>query len=179
MLFRSKVEGLLKSLPGKALKILGIGSPSKVFYDIGKNVILGLSNGIRQNADIPNNSMEDLVGTVVDTVSTIPDILDGLVDLDPTITPVLDLTQVQNGVTQMNSMLAPTPIVPATSSGQASSISASQAAASADETVPNSGDLASITFQQNNYSPESLSEIDIYRQTKNQLAQARNVLVPT
>ena len=175
----SKVEGLLKSLPGKALHILGISSPSKVFYDIGKNVILGLSNGISQNADIPNNSMEDLIGTVVDTVSTIPDILDGLVDLDPTITPVLDLTQVQNGVTQMNSMLAPTPIVPATSSGQASSISASQAAASADETVPNSGDLASITFQQNNYSPESLSEIDIYRQTKNQLAQARNVLVPT
>ena len=172
----SKVEGLIKSLPDKALKLLGIGSPSKVFAGIGKNVILGLIQGLDQNSDKPGNSMQDVVSTMIDTINTIPDALTGLVDLDPTVTPVLDLSAIQTGADQMNKILAQTPVVPATSSGQASSISASQAAASADETVPNSGDSGSITFQQNNYSPESLSEIDIYRQTKNQLAQARNVL---
>jgi hypothetical protein len=40
------------------------------------------------------------------------------------------------------------------------------------------GEAAPIQFTQNNYSPESLSNIDIYRQTKNQLAQARPVLTP-
>jgi len=31
-------------------------------------------------------------------------------------------------------------------------------------------------FEQNNYSPESLSEIEIYRQTKNQLSQLKSAL---
>ncbi|HEX4503218.1 MAG TPA: hypothetical protein VH187_18950, partial [Scandinavium sp.] len=35
---------------------------------------------------------------------------------------------------------------------------------------------ATITYQQNNYSPESLTEIEIYRQTKNQLSQLKTAL---
>jgi len=38
------------------------------------------------------------------------------------------------------------------------------------------GEAAPIQFTQNNYSPESLSSIEIYRQTKNQLSQARPVI---
>ena len=37
----------------------------------------------------------------------------------------------------------------------------------------------SVKFEQNNYSPEALTEIEIYRQTKNQLSQLKSVLAVT
>jgi tape measure domain-containing protein len=172
-----KITGILSGIPGAAKKLLGISSPSKVMADIGKYITMGLANGISDNGDLPQKSVDDMVSTMIDTINGIPDALTGVVNVEPTITPILDLTQVKAGADQMNSLLAPAPINPVTSSGQASSISALQSPVIADESTP-SGGSKSITFQQNNYSPEALSEIEIYRQTKNQLAMARNVLAP-
>jgi hypothetical protein len=113
---------------------------------------------------------------MIDSMSGIPDVLSGMSDLNPVITPVLDLTQVQEGADKMNTMINTAPVVGSTSFGQASSISSEQAVQGAPgDTTGQSG--TSITYQQNNYSPEALSEIDIYRQTKNQLSQLRTALV--
>jgi hypothetical protein len=67
-----------------------------------------------------------------------------------------------------------TGIVPITSLQQASTISAEQAAQADLTAVSPIG--TSVKFEQNNYSPESLSEIEIYRQTKNQISQLKSVL---
>ena len=50
-----------------------------------------------------------------------------------------------------------------------------QAAAQAEQTAAAPGGT-SVKFEQNNYSPEALTEIEIYRQTKNQLSQLKSAL---
>jgi hypothetical protein len=167
----SKVGSLISSIPGKAKKLLGIGSPSKVFHEIGTNIVEGLTNGIDENADAPANSVTVMTQSIIDSMSALGD----MTEMNPTITPVVDLTQVQAGADQMNSIFATTPIVPTVSADQASSISASQVAqgGATDTTSP---DKSVIKFEQNNYSPESLSPVEIYRQTKNQLSQMRTAL---
>ena len=170
----SKAESIVASIPGAVKKLLHIGSPSKVFYDIGVDTIQGMINGIADQQDNVVSATEDMTNAMIDSMSKIPDVLSGMSDLNPVITPVLDLTQVQAGADQMNTMINTAPVVGSTSFGQAASISSSQAPSIA------SGDatgqpIAQITYEQNNYSPEALSEIDIYRQTKNQLSQLRTV----
>ena len=170
----SHVASIIASIPAKAKKLLHIGSPSRVFHDIGENIMLGLSNGIDQNADMATNSIEDMTYAMLKSMNTFPDALSDLTDMNPVVTPVLDLTEVQSGAQQMNSILATNPVVATASYGQATSIS-TQAAQTTDDTTVAPG-ATSIKFEQNNYSPESLSPIDIYRQTKNQISQAKQVL---
>ena len=70
------------------------------------------------------------------------------------------------------------PITAAGSYGQASTISAEQARVLAEQAVVASGGAA-VKFEQNNYSPEALTEVEIYRQTKNQLSQLKSALALT
>ena len=167
----SKVGSLISSIPGKAKKLLGIGSPSKVFHEIGTNIVEGLTNGIDENADAPANSVTVMTQSIIDSMSALGD----MTEMNPTITPVVDLTQVQAGADQMNSIFAANPVVPTVSADQASSISASQVAqGSATDTTGTEASV--IKFEQNNYSPEALSPVEIYRQTKNQISQLRTAL---
>ena len=171
----AKVGSMITSLPKNALKLLGIHSPSKVFYDIGVQTILGLTTAIDDNADEPANSIENMTQTMVDSMSKVPDALSGMTDFNPVITPVVDLTGVQEGADQMNSIFAETPVIATTSFGQAASISSSQTGQGlADGSTTTEGSV--IKFEQNNYSPESLSPTEIYRQTRNQLSQMRTAL---
>ena len=166
----SKALGLISSLPGKVKKFLHIGSPSRVFYDIGTAIVDGLIWGIDDSADGVDESMTNVVNTIIDSVNAIPD----LTDINPTITPVVDLTQVQAAADQMSTIFDISPVATA-SYGQAASISSTQAAQGA--VSDSTGTEASvIKFEQNNYSPESLSPVEIYRQTKNQLSQMRTAL---
>ena len=170
----SKAESIVSGIPGAVKKLLHIGSPSKVFYDIGVDTMQGMINGIADQQDNVISATEDATNAMINAMSAIPDALSGMSDLNPVITPVLDLTQVQAGADQMSTMINTAPVIGSTSFGQASSISSSQAPSitSSDSTGQ---PVTSITYEQNNYSPEALSEIDIYRQTKNQLSQLRTV----
>jgi len=169
----SKAISIVSSIPKAAKKLLHIGSPSKVFYEIGTQIIDGLTLGLDDNADAPAASVENVVNSIIDSVNTIPSLSD-LMEVSPTITPVVDLTQVQAAADQMNSIFETSPVA-TTSYGQAASISSTQAAQGA--VSDTTGTEASvIKFEQNNYSPESLSPVEIYRQTKNQLSQMRTAL---
>ena len=167
----SALGGVVGGAVSAAKKALHIHSPSLVFYEIGTQIIDGLAGGIDDNADVPAKSVTVMTQSIIDSMSALGD----MTDLNPTITPVVDLTQVQAGADQMNSIFATTPIVPTVSADQAGSISASQAVqgGATDTTAP---DKSVIKFEQNNYSPESLSPVEIYRQTKNQLSQMRTAL---
>jgi tape measure domain-containing protein len=176
-----KVYDFVKKMAKKVLHsvthLFGIFSPSRVFYDIGENLMLGLAYGIDDHSDKAVGSVEDMAGNVLDSMNKVPDMLDGLVDMEPVIAPVLDLTAVEAGAKQIDGMINTVPPIPVatTSTGQASAISTDQTAQ-----VPATGDStpvgAQIKFEQNNYSPEALSEVEIYRQTKNQISQLQTAL---
>ncbi len=118
-----------------------------------------------------------MIDTVAGTLNAVPDILDGLMDMEPVITPVLDLTTVQDEAKKLSDLTNVTPITAAASYDQASLISAAQAVNQTSTSADDNGSSTSpITFEQNNYSPESLSPAEVYRQTKNQLSQAKSLL---
>jgi hypothetical protein len=97
------------------------------------------------------------------------------IDPNPVITPILDLSQVRTQAQELSALTNTVPITAAASYGHASSISASTPTTQAED--PNVAKAAaSVTFEQNNYSPSALSEVEIYRQTKNQLSQLKTAL---
>ncbi len=82
------------------------------------------------------------------------------------------MTQLKSGLGQIDGLTSPT-INAATSYKQAATISAQKVSVTTDSTGE---PTPPIQFVQNNTSPTALSEIEIYRQTKNQLSQAKNLL---
>lgn len=113
---RSGIEVATTAAEELALKLvetvknaLGIASPSKVFADLGYYSDLGLSGGLTKYGTIVREAAADTALGAVDEMSgvfgRIADVVDGTIDLDPTIRPVLDLTNLQYGATQIGSLL--------------------------------------------------------------------------
>jgi hypothetical protein len=77
----------------------------------------------------------------------------------------------------MGSLISTPTVVAGVSFDQASSISAdTQSVPSETADATAQATPTTITFEQNNYSPEALSAVDIYRQTKNQISLAKEAL---
>lgn len=156
---------------------LDIFSPSGVTRYYGQMVSLGFAMGIDDNARKPLQSTKNMVQAVADTVNNLSDDIGGNIDLSPTITPVLDLTQVQKDASQLKDLTNVVPITAAASYDSAANISAEKSAADLAAIVEaTKAATPSFSFEQNNYSPESLSDIEIYRQTRNQLSQVKSAL---
>jgi hypothetical protein len=70
------------------------------------------------------------------------------------------------------------PITAAASYGQATSISAEKSSVDAAAVAGDglAAGIAKIEFNQTNTSPESLSEVEIYRQTNNQLSKLKSLV---
>jgi hypothetical protein len=97
-------------------------------------------------------------------------------DASPVITPVLDISQLKKDVQGVGDLSNVIPITAATSYGQASATSqevsaTQQAALEAAATAQ-----PSVSFEQNNYSPEALNDVEIYRKTRNQIGQLKSAL---
>ncbi len=167
-----------------ALKLaLGIHSPSKPAIYYGEMTMQGLINGI--SGMVPDgvksaaNAGKKVLTSFTDAISSIADSINSDFDLTPTIRPVIDLSGVAEGKKAMDGMLSKS-----SSLRLYSSVSrAKLAGSSTDNTVKsdgiNSTSNQTVSFVQNNYSPEALSRIEIYRQTKNQLAQLKGLLGTT
>ena len=88
---------------------LGIASPSKVFAKLGFYSDEGLANGLLNNTHIVREAGASTAEAMVDEMSgvfgRIADLVDGNLDLDPTIRPVLDLSNIQYGASQIGSLL--------------------------------------------------------------------------
>jgi hypothetical protein len=158
---------------------LGIKSPSRVFAEIGKQMLDGLANGVQDNQNRVNSSIRDAAQKAIDLAKDSFGAMDvtSVMDVEPTITPVLDLSQVQKDADKLGDLTNVVPITAAASYGQASAISDEQLAAqkvAAEQAAAATG--PAFNFEQNNYSPESLSNIEIYRQTNNQLGSIKKAL---
>lgn len=147
-----------------------INSPSRVFADISSYAVLGLAKGFIDNCSISADAAAKVGNTAVEamqnTISRISEAVDSGLDVRPTISPVLDLTDVKSGAATLSSMF---------SRSQAMEISASMAARTNNAESQNGADKPTggntyYNFEQNNYSPKALSRTELYRQTKNQFA---------
>jgi hypothetical protein len=97
-------------------------------------------------------------------------------DINPTVTPVLDLTQLSNEANRIGSMLSGQTLGADLSYSQASSIAQAQIAAAEREAENADSEPRQIVFKQENHSPKALNPVEIYRNTRNQLALAREEL---
>lgn len=152
-------------------------SPSRRFMELGESMADGISVALDSDTGAENSAVahaERIVAAFAETLSRIPDSLEGL-DASPVITPVLDLTKVEQAAAGLSSLLPNPTLTPDVSYSQARNLAATaNTGATATDTAEQGP--TEIKFEQNNYSPESLSTTDIYRATKSQLAQAKEEL---
>ena len=98
-----------------AKAILKINSPSKVFMKVGQSVPEGFAMGIDQFGGLVDNSVNTMAdGALSGTksaISRLSDIVDEGIDTNPTIRPVLDLTDVESGANSISGMFSMKPSV--------------------------------------------------------------------
>ena len=167
-LLTDTVEQLMTSTIVTGEATLEIHSPSRVFANMGRYAVMGLAQGLIENSKLSNTAASEVASSAVDslrnTISHISETLDADMDTQPTIRPVLDLSNVKTGVARLNTMI---------STSQAMGISASMSGDRTDTSQNgsrngNSGNTYQYT--QYNYSPKALSRTEIYRQTRSLLA---------
>lgn len=145
-------------------------SPSRVFYDIGDGTTEGFVLAMHDGMSTVWNASSDMAYEAVDgfnyVVSKIGDLIENGIDAEPTIRPVLDLSNVESGARRLNAMLSTSQAMSISSSMNQSRSSVSQN----QNGVATTGAVNNFAFTQNNYSPKALSKTDIYRQTKNQFS---------
>lgn len=155
----------------------GIHSPSKVFAGLGGQLIDGLVVGLDKSTPEAVKSI-DAFGAVVDEhMSSLMTHIDDIAE--PTIRPVLDTSNVANGMRSMSSLFSRNSTVKL--SGNASVARDTIASADASKETQNGVNSATSTsssgstysFVQNNYSPKALSKSEIYRQTRNQFSMLK------
>lgn len=171
---KAAMDFLADSMVSRIKAALGIRSPSRVFTEIGRFTMAGFKDGLdRGSADV-ESAAQNAVDAAKEAFSKIS--TEGLVDVDPTITPILDLSQVRKEAQKLGDLTNVVPITAAASFGQASAISQERAATTAEAAAQAEKNVTQVEFNQYNTSPESLSDTEIYRQTNNQLSQLRSVL---
>jgi hypothetical protein len=69
-----EVNKIIGGLSSAVRKLLGISSPSKVFADIGKNVMRGLEVGISANGDMPTNALAGIARDLTNQIGPLGNI---------------------------------------------------------------------------------------------------------
>jgi tape measure domain-containing protein len=165
-----------------AKNALGIASPSKEFVAIGRYSTEGFALGFANYSGLAEKAAEgvatDALNAVRESMSGMSEALSGSVDFDPVIRPVLDLTNITRDAAKIGGMLDQNSLAANVSYGQAASISNNQQTAedAADDSATAGGDTKIFKFEQINNSPKALSAAEIYRNTRNQLALAKEAL---
>lgn len=175
-----KAASMAKGALDAAKGILGIGSPSKEFYKIGAFVGEGLGRGMDddiRSESAASSMAKRTVAAFQDSIKNLSDKTIDLNDISPTIAPVLDLTKVELEARRLSGMMGVGPIVPEVSYDQARHIAHTTDQPDGSEAAPTPPpETRDVTFEQHIYSPKALSTVDIYRNTKSQIAMAKEEL---
>ena len=104
----AKAKAMAKAAEEAAKKELDINSPSKVFRAIGKSVPEGFALGIEKFSSMVKGSTHSMADTAIDAVkgsiARLSESISGGMDTQPTIRPVLDLSEVSAGASSINRM---------------------------------------------------------------------------
>lgn len=164
----AKARAMARAAAEAAEDELDEHSPSRVGYHIGDFFGLGFVNAIGTYAVKAYNASAEMADSAKtglgNAIAKVKDMIDNGVDTQPTIRPILDLSDVEEKSHRLNTLF---------SRSQALTVSTGVAASRGpdlqnEDTNPNTGN--SYNFTQNNYSPKALSRTEIYRQTKNQFS---------
>lgn len=164
----AKARAMARAAAEAAEDELDEHSPSRVGYHIGDFFGLGFVNAIGTYAVKAYNASAEMADSAKtglgNAIAKVKDMIDNGVDGQPTIRPILDLSDVEEKSHRLNTLF---------SRSQALTVSTGIATARGrnlqnEDTNPNTGN--SYNFTQNNYSPKALSRTEIYRQTKNQFS---------
>ena len=102
------VKGVVEGAINGAKTLLGINSPSRVFMEIGGYTSEGFAIGLDKYAHMASESAgrlaDNVIKSVKDPLTNISKILDENIDVNPTIRPVMDLSNVKNGSKLLNDM---------------------------------------------------------------------------
>ena len=156
-----------------------INSPSRVMAKVGMWFDKGLENGIADNVGGVVRAAKTMMTSSIDVVdsslSNIGKIDIPEFDVNPTITPVMDLSVVEGQAAYLNSMLSDTVGIGYSSKmiGKITAIPRQRDTGHAVESVEKTPQqiINNYDFTQNNTSPKALSRYDIYKQTRTQFRQ--------
>lgn len=106
---KAKAKAMAKAATKAAQKELDEHSPSKVFYKIGKYIPMGMVKGIEAYASQAKDSSKSMARSAVDGASyalaALTDMINGDIDMSPTIRPVVDMSSVNASARDMNQLL--------------------------------------------------------------------------
>lgn len=163
-------------------KILGIKSPSKETTEDGRYLVEGLANGIDNYAYMAITAMSNLGKKTLsgfrDTVDAVKDFAASNIELNPVITPVLDLSAVEKDGKLIGGLVNTGYEIPLKSQNLAIDANTSMLQNQNGSKISEPRVLqkeTQIQFTQNNYSPKALSRFEIHRQTRNQLLLFKQV----
>ena len=107
---KNAISSGISSVVSKAKAILKIHSPSRVFMEIGRYTVLGLAKGLTKYASVANKPAEGLAQSVINStnkaLNEVSKVLSTDMDSNPVITPVMDLSNVQNGTNTIDNLLS-------------------------------------------------------------------------
>lgn len=170
----ARARAMARAAAAAAEAELDINSLSKVGYRIGGFFGMGFVNSLIDYTDKSYDAGASVAKSakegLCNAVSKIGAFIENGIDSQPTIRPLLDLSDVTEGAGRLSALL---------SRNQAMKISAGMehegtGIVQNGGITPTSGN--NYNFTQNNYSPKALSRIDIYRQTKNQFSALKGLV---
>ena len=173
----ARARAMARAAAEAAEEELDENSPSKRFYGIGNFAGIGFINALVDNIPKASRAGRNVAKSAIDglndVVSRIADYVDTDIDVEPTIRPVLDLSDVATEAGRLNTLF---------SRNRAMSVSLGMSNRVLDKELQNEECISTgntYQFTQNNYSPKALSRIDIYRQTKNQFSAMKGLVDST
>lgn len=104
----AKARAMAKAAAKAAEEALDINSPSKVFYTIGDftglGFVKGLSGYVDASYDVGTDMAKSAKSGLSDAISKVRNLINSDMDLQPTIRPVLDLSNVRAGANMLNNV---------------------------------------------------------------------------
>ena len=164
-------------------KALGVHSPSKLFRELGMYIDMGFANGIRDYSNLSDDQSEKMgnsaIKTMQDTISAMGKKISGedIINTDPVIRPTLDMSSLNASADELNSLFNDKQIaIQQTAEDSQNDLQTQMQNAFTAALSASDLDKRQVAFTQNNYSPKSLDRLEIYRQTKNEFALAKEAL---
>ena len=104
-----KVKGGFDGFKKKVANFFGIHSPSKVFAEFGQYLDEGLVVGLNKYSGKVSDSAEDVgkdaIKSMSGAISGISSVVDSDIDSQPTIRPVMDLSNIESGASTIGDLL--------------------------------------------------------------------------
>mgnify|MGYP003299936636 CR=1 FL=1 len=111
----AKAKAMANAAEKAARDALDINSPSRVFREIGSGIPEGFAQGITMLGSKIKNSVSTMSNTAISgttkAISRIADSINMDIDTQPTIRPVLDLSDVESGAGYLNTMFNTNPSI--------------------------------------------------------------------